>query len=59
MANTATLHTNHGDIVINLFEDQAPKTVENFVGLATGTKEYTDPKSGQPTTGPAPETERK
>ena len=51
MANTATLHTNPGDIVINLFEDQAPKTVENFVGLATGTKQYTDPKTGQPTTG--------
>ena len=48
---TATLHTNHGDIVINLFEDQAPKTVANFVGLATGTKEYTDPATGRKTTG--------
>ena len=48
---TATLHTNHGDIVINLFADQAPKTVDNFVGLATGTKEYTDPRTGQQTTG--------
>ena len=43
MASTATLHTNHGDIVLNLFADQAPKTVENFVGLAGGTKEYVDP----------------
>lgn len=51
MAKTATLHTNHGDIVVNLFENQAPKTVENFVGLATGTKEYADPKTGQQTTG--------
>ena len=51
MASTATLHTNHGDIVIELFEDQAPKTVENFVGLANGTKEYTDPASGAKTTG--------
>ncbi|HNQ08471.1 MAG TPA: peptidylprolyl isomerase [Tetrasphaera sp.] len=38
----ATLHTNHGDIVIDLFENQAPKTVANFTGLATGTKEYKD-----------------
>ncbi|PFG17572.1 peptidyl-prolyl cis-trans isomerase A (cyclophilin A) [Propionicimonas paludicola] len=51
MAQTATLHTNHGDIVIELFADQAPKTVDNFVGLATGTKEYLDPKSGARTTG--------
>ncbi len=51
MANTATLHTNHGDIVITLFPTHAPKTVENFVGLANGTKEYTDPETGQPTTG--------
>jgi peptidyl-prolyl cis-trans isomerase A (cyclophilin A) len=43
---TATLHTNHGDIVLNLFADAAPKTVANFVGLATGTQEYTDPQSG-------------
>ena len=51
MAQTAILHTNHGDIRINLFGDHAPKTVANFVGLATGTKEYTDPQSGRPTTG--------
>lgn len=48
---TATLHTNHGDIVIDLFDDQAPKTVANFVGLANGTKEYRDPATGRPTTG--------
>jgi peptidyl-prolyl cis-trans isomerase A (cyclophilin A) len=48
---TATLHTNHGDIVINLLADHAPKTVENFVGLASGTREYTDPATGQKTTG--------
>lgn len=51
VAATATLHTNHGDIVITLFPDHAPTTVANFVGLATGTKEYLDPESGQPTTG--------
>ena len=49
--STITLHTNRGDVVIDLFEDQAPKTVENFVGLAGGTKEYIDPATGQPTTG--------
>lgn len=38
----ATLHTNHGDIVIDLFEAQAPKTVANFTDLATGEKDYTD-----------------
>ena len=48
---TATLHTNHGDIVINLLGDQAPKTVDNFVGLASGIREYTDPETGQQTTG--------
>jgi peptidyl-prolyl cis-trans isomerase A (cyclophilin A) len=47
----ATLKTNRGDIVVRLFPDHAPKTVENFVGLAEGTQEYTDPKSGQKTTG--------
>ena len=36
----ATLHTNRGDIVLNLFPNHAPATVENFVGLAEGTKEY-------------------
>lgn len=49
--STATLHTNRGDIVIELFEDHAPKTVENFVGLAGGTKEYVDTKTGETTTG--------
>ncbi|WP_181310089.1 peptidylprolyl isomerase [Nocardioides campestrisoli] len=38
----ATLKTNKGDIVINLFPNHAPETVDNFVGLAEGTKEYRD-----------------
>ena len=42
----ATLHTNHGDIVIELFPNHAPETVSNFVGLATGEKEWTDPRTG-------------
>ena len=51
MATKATLHTNHGDLTLNLFPDQAPKTVANFVGLASGTKEYVDPETGATTTG--------
>jgi peptidyl-prolyl cis-trans isomerase A (cyclophilin A) len=42
----ATLHTNHGDIRIELFADHAPKTVRNFVGLAQGTQEWRDPGTG-------------
>ena len=38
----ATLKTNRGDIVIDLFPDHAPTTVENFTGLAEGTKDYND-----------------
>lgn len=41
----ATLKTSMGDVVIHLFENKAPKTVANFVGLATGTKEWTDPNT--------------
>jgi peptidyl-prolyl cis-trans isomerase A (cyclophilin A) len=41
----ATLKTSQGDIVVQLFEDKAPKTVANFVALATGAKEWTDPKT--------------
>ncbi|WP_423744029.1 peptidylprolyl isomerase (plasmid) [Haladaptatus sp. SPP-AMP-3] len=43
---TATLHTNHGDIEVRLFDERAPRTVGNFVGLATGEREWTDPQSG-------------
>lgn len=42
----ATLKTSMGDIVVQLFDDKAPKTVANFVGLASGTKEWTDSKTG-------------
>jgi peptidyl-prolyl cis-trans isomerase A (cyclophilin A) len=47
---TATLHTSLGDIVIELFPNHAPKTVANFVELATGAKEWTDPRDGKKTT---------
>lgn len=43
----ATLETNQGAIVARLFSKDAPKTVANFVGLATGEKAWTDPKTGQ------------
>ena len=38
----AILHTNKGDIKLNLFGNHAPKTVANFVELAEGTREYKD-----------------
>ena len=47
----ATLHTNHGAIKVNLFGLHAPKTVENFEGLATGSIEWRDPRSGEVQTG--------
>ncbi|WP_101294359.1 peptidylprolyl isomerase [Halegenticoccus soli] len=44
---TATIHTNRGDITVELFEERAPRTVENFIGLATGEKEWEDPQTGE------------
>ncbi len=41
------MKTELGDVSIELWPDVAPKTVENFIGLAMGTKEFTDPKGGQ------------
>src|SRR5688572_5404749 len=46
----ATLQTSMGDIVVRLYAKDAPKTVENFVGLSTGEKNWTNPQ-GQPVTG--------
>lgn len=43
----ARFHTSMGPIVVQLEEERAPKTVRNFVGLATGTQSWTDPKTGQ------------
>ena len=42
----ATLHTSAGDIRVELFPNHAPKTVANFTGLATGSKTWTDPRTG-------------
>jgi peptidyl-prolyl cis-trans isomerase A (cyclophilin A) len=43
----AIVETNMGTIKCELFPDKAPKTVENFVGLAEGIKEWTDPETGE------------
>ena len=45
---TVIMHTTEGDIKINLFDDKTPETVANFLGLATGEKEWADPFTGQP-----------
>ena len=45
----ATLHTNRGDIRLELYPNQAPKTVANFVELAEGSREWTDPRTGRAT----------
>ena len=50
--HTATLRTNQGDIRINLFPDHAPKTVDNFAGLAKGTKSYSKPNASGGDSGP-------
>jgi peptidyl-prolyl cis-trans isomerase A (cyclophilin A) len=39
--------TSEGNFTVRLFDQEAPKTVENFVGLAEGTKEWTDPRTNQ------------
>jgi len=43
----AIIETNKGNITCQLYPDKAPETVANFVGLATGTKEWRDPKTGE------------
>jgi peptidyl-prolyl cis-trans isomerase A (cyclophilin A) len=44
--------TSEGKFTIQLYDQDAPKTVENFVGLATGAKEWTDPRTGRKSTAP-------
>ena len=48
----ATIHTNKGDIRLELFPEQAPNTVKNFTSLAQGEREWIDPANGQPTSRP-------
>ena len=43
----AHFETDKGEIVVELYEEDAPNTVASFIGLATGTKEWTDPKTGE------------
>lgn len=47
----AYMKTNHGVMILELYRAAAPKTVENFIGLARGTKEYKDPKTNKMVTG--------
>ncbi|RBY96821.1 peptidylprolyl isomerase [Blastococcus sp. TF02-8] len=49
-ARRAVLHTNHGDITVDLFPDHAPKTVANFADLAEGAREWTHPATREKTT---------
>jgi peptidyl-prolyl cis-trans isomerase A (cyclophilin A) len=48
----ATFVTSEGTFVVRLFDQEAPKTVENFVGLAEGTKPWRDPRTNQQVTRP-------
>ena len=41
------MNTSHGNVTIELLEKEAPETVQNFIGLAEGTKEFTDPTTGE------------
>jgi peptidyl-prolyl cis-trans isomerase A (cyclophilin A) len=43
----AIIHTTAGDMKCELFPDQAPKAVANFIGLATGDKDWTNPSNGK------------
>ena len=52
MATYAKFDTTEGNFTVRFFEAEAPNTVANFVGLAEGTKEWTDPKTGQKKTAP-------
>jgi peptidyl-prolyl cis-trans isomerase A (cyclophilin A) len=47
MATTATFVTTHGTFKVKLMPDHAPTTVANFVDLATGKREWRDPRDGQ------------
>lgn len=47
MTLNATLHTTEGDVEVELYDDRAPRTVANFVGLATGERVWDDPETGE------------
>ncbi|HHT40461.1 MAG TPA: peptidylprolyl isomerase [Actinomyces sp.] len=48
----ATIHTNKGDIALELYPNHAPITVKNFIELAQGKREWTHPATGEKTTDP-------
>jgi peptidyl-prolyl cis-trans isomerase A (cyclophilin A) len=50
--STAMFDTSEGSFTVRLLREHAPVTVENFVGLATGTREWTDPRDGRRRTEP-------
>ena len=52
MSVFAEFVTNEGSFTVRLFEDEAPLTVGNFIGLADGTKEWTDPRTNKKVTQP-------
>jgi peptidyl-prolyl cis-trans isomerase A (cyclophilin A) len=52
LAVYAEFTTSEGNFTIRLYDGEAPKTVENFVGLAEGTKEWTDPRTNRKVTQP-------
>ena len=47
MGTYARFVTTEGNFTIRLFDEEAPRTVENFVGLAEGTKQWSDPRTNQ------------
>jgi peptidyl-prolyl cis-trans isomerase A (cyclophilin A) len=47
MSKAATLHTTHGDIEVELYDERVPETVSNFVGLATGERSWEHPETGE------------
>ncbi len=49
---TVIIKTNHGNIIAELFPEIAPKTVQNFIDLAEGKKEFTNPKTNEKMTAP-------
>jgi peptidyl-prolyl cis-trans isomerase A (cyclophilin A) len=52
MSTYARFDTTEGSFTVRFFDEEAPKTVANFVGLAEGTREWTDPRSGEKKTSP-------
>jgi len=52
MSTFARFETTEGSFTVRLYDEEAPRTVANFVELAEGRKEFTDPRTGQRSTAP-------